>query len=94
MSKQGINKFRVMAAVGLVVAALASAPAQAHHETNYVAPLAAFIAFSALYHHSHHNRHRYYGHGGHGGHYGHRPRRHSHSHDGYHKPRRKHGHKW
>jgi hypothetical protein len=84
-----------MAATSLVVLALASAPANAHHGHNYVAPLAAFIAFNALFHHNHHNRHRHYGHGGHGGHQGHKHhRRHSHSHGGYHKPRRKHYRNW
>jgi len=103
MVKQGVNKVRVMAASSLVVLALASAPANANHGHNYVAPLAAFIALNALFHHNHYRGHgsghrQRYGHGyghGHGHGYGHRKhRRHSHSHGGYHKPRKKHREHW
>ena len=107
MIKHGVNKVRIMAASSLVVLALASAPANAHHGHNYVAPLAAFIAFSALVNHHHYRSHGH-GHGyryGHGpGHrYGHVPghryghkhhRRHSHSQGGYHKPRKHYREHW
>jgi len=85
MVKQGISKFRVMAATGLVVMVLASAPANANHGHNYVAPLAAFIAFSAFVHNNNHSNHRH----GHGHGYGHRQHR-RHSQIGYHQPRKKH----
>ena len=88
MLVKGVNKIRLMAASGLLVAAIVSTPASAHGGHNYVAPLAAFITLNALFHH-HHHRHHYHRHHGHHGH--HRPykRRHSHSHGGYHGPRHK-----
>jgi hypothetical protein len=89
-----VNKLRMMAAASVVVFALASAPANAHHGHDILGPAVAFIALGALFHHGHHG---HYGHYGHRRHYGHyrphqykRHRRHSHSHGGYHKPRRKH----
>lgn len=95
MNTKGVKKYRLMAATSLVVLALASAPANAHHGHNYVVPLAAFIAFNSLFHHNHHGHHHRYRHHGHGGHHRYRHhRRHSHSHGGYHKPRRNHGKHW
>ena len=83
------NKLRMMAASSMVVFALASAPASAHHGHNIVGPAVAFIALSALFHHGHHGHHgRLYGH--HRPHHYKHHRRHSHSHGGYHKKRRKH----
>lgn len=85
MIKQRVVKVRIIAAASLLALASLSAPARADHGHDYVAPLAAFIAFGALLHHSHHRhhyrQHRYYGHGhghGHGHGYGHK-RRHSYS---------------
>ena len=96
MSNKGVKKIRLMAAAGLVTAALVSAPASAHHGGhNYVAPLAAFIALNALFHH-HHYRYHHHRHYGHRHHRHHRPhhRKHSHSHGGYHGPRHKHHRRW
>lgn len=92
MLLQGVNKIRIIAVASLLTLASTSAPVKAHHGHDYVAPLAAFIAFGALLHHSHHRHHyhRYHGHGhghGHGHSYKHK-RRHSHS-----SGRGGHGHK-
>ena len=96
MASRVIHRVRPALIAATLVLALASvsAPARAHHGADYIAPLAAFIAFGALAHHSHHHhyRHRYYGHG-HRPHY--RPyRRHSHSHGGYYKPHHKRHRNW
>ena len=91
--KRQMHKTRIAALAALLTLGLASAPASAHNNSHIVAPLAAFIAFSAFAHHQHrHHRHYYHGHGhGHGhGHYK-RHRRHSHSHGGY---KRKHYRHW
>ena len=89
MLKQGLNKFRVVAGGSLLVLALASAPASAHHDYSIVGPAVAFIALGALFHHGHHS------HNGYGGHnYGHQRRhykpyrRHSRSYGGYHNIQR------
>ena len=87
MLVKGVSKIRLAAATGLLTAALVSAPANAHHGHNYIAPLAAFITLNALIHHQHrHHGHRHHRHHGH-----HRPhyRKHSHSHGGYRGPRHK-----
>ena len=70
MVKQGVNKIRLVATAGLVMFALASNPAKANHDHNYVAPLAAFIAFSALIHHDHKRHYGGHSHQGHKRHYG------------------------
>lgn len=88
MSNKGVTKIRLLAATGLVTAALVSAPANAHQEHNYIAPLAAFITLNALFHHQHYRRHHYRHHGHHGHHQPHY-RKHSHSHGGYGGPRHK-----
>ena len=94
MISKGVNKIGLMAAAGLLTFALASAPANAHHDgPNYIAPLAAFIALNAFIHHNHHghSHRRHYGH--HRPHYRKHHRKHSHSHGGYHAPRhRRHNH--
>ncbi len=88
MINQGVNKIGIMAAGGLVVLALASAPASANHGHGIVGPAVAFLAFSALFHHGH--RHHYgHSHGHNRPHYK-QNRRHSRSHGGYYKPRSKH----
>jgi len=91
MVKQGVNKLRVIALAGLAVFALASAPAKAHQDYNYVAPLAAIIAIGALVHHGHH---RHYGHYRPQAHYYHPRHRHSDSHGRYQGPKRKHYQRW
>lgn len=90
MLMKGVNKIRLTAASGLLTAALVSAPANAHHGYNYVAPLAAFITLNALLQQQH-ERHYYHRHHGY-----HRPhhRKHSHSHGGYYGPRHKRRKHW
>jgi hypothetical protein len=70
--KQRLRKFRPVIVASLLALTLNSAPASASHNNHgYVAPLAAFVAFSLLtqrssHHHRHnHNynqRHQYQGH--------------------------------
>ncbi len=93
MIKSGVNRMRVMAVAGMLVLASASLPASASHDQDFIAPLAAFIAITALAQHDH------YGHYHHHGHYRHQYRpqhRHSHSHGGYGYggPRPKHHRNW
>ena len=88
MSNKGVSKIGLLAATGLVTAALIAAPAKADHGHNYIAPLAAFITLNALFNHQHYHRH-HHRHYGHQGHYRPHKRRHSHSHGGYHGPRHK-----
>ena len=71
--RQSLRKIRPVIVVSLLALTLNSAPAIAsHNDHGYVAPLAAFVAFSWLtqrsshYHHRHHyshkQRHHYQGH--------------------------------
>ncbi len=87
MVTQYSKKLRVVFAGAMLALALNSTPATAHSNNHgYVAPLAAFVAFSWLSHHNH-SRHYYqhqrHGHQYHGGH----KRRYSQSSGGNHKRR-------
>ncbi|MCP4875151.1 MAG: hypothetical protein GY896_06705 [Gammaproteobacteria bacterium] len=88
MVKQGVNKLRIATAGSLLMLALVSVPANAHHNQNIVGPAIAFLTLGALLHHGHHSHYNHhYNHRRH--HYKPRHRR-SHSHGGYHNPRPKH----
>lgn len=86
MFTQKTFKTDAAAAATLLALSLISTPANAHGRHDYVAPAAAFIALSWMFHHHGHHHHHHYHHGHHGHHYK-RHRRHSHSHGGYHKKR-------
>ncbi|MCP4472371.1 MAG: hypothetical protein GY815_17130 [Gammaproteobacteria bacterium] len=95
MVKQRINKLQMMATASLLALAVASTPANAHHDHDVVVPLVTLFALGALaYHgHNHYRQHHYYRYRSHGyrryrqsqyghGQYGHQTR-HSHSQGGY-----------
>ena len=78
--RQSLKKFRPVIVTSLLALTLNSTPASASHNNHgYVAPLAAFVAFSWLTHRSssHHYRHNHYHNQRHYN-QGHKPR-HSHS---------------
>ena len=64
MLKHRLKIFRPVIATSLLVLALGSTPASASHNNHgYVAPLAAFVAFSWMTHrssHHHHQRNHYH----------------------------------
>ena len=87
------SRFRGLLLGSVLAVATAMSPAQAHHNhgADIVVPLAALIAFGAIYHHGHHrhstHRHYYRSYKRHGHRHGHshKPKRRSHSHGGYHR---------
>ena len=80
MLKHSVKNIRPVVATGLLLLTLGSTPASASHNSHgYMAPLAAFVAFSWLTHrssHHHYQRHNYHNQSRH--YQGHK-RRHSHS---------------
>jgi len=60
MSTQIRNKFTVVAATVLLTLMLTIAPARAHHDHDFVAPLIAGFALGALVNYDHSSRHYYH----------------------------------
>jgi hypothetical protein len=104
MMMRNSKKLGIGLAAGLLVFSLASAPAQADHGHDVVAPAAALIALGWVLHHGH-DRHyhyykhqRHYKHHRHPGHHGHKSRQGGHygghykQHRGHYKQPRRHSH--